>query len=70
MAKKKKEKIYGPVFIVLIVALIISLVSLFFSIFEIESYKTVIANGTLESSLVSVKNILSIDGFQYIIKNL
>ena len=70
MAKKKKEKIYGPVFIVLIVALIISLVSLFFSIFEIESYKTVIANGTLESSLVSVKNILSIDGFQYIIKNI
>jgi len=70
MAKKKKDKIYGPVFIVLIVALGISFISMFFSIFEIESYKTVIANGTLESSLVSVKNILSIDGFKYLFTNI
>lgn len=68
--KKKKEKIYGPVFVMVIILAIVALLSLIFSILGIESYQTVIANNTLESSLVTVKNILSVNGFKFIIGNI
>lgn len=64
--RKKKEKQFGPVSILLIIFSIISILSLLFSMFGIEAYKTVIANNTLESTLVTVKNIISIDGVKYL----
>ena len=70
MAKKKKNKIYGPVFAIIIVIAIISILSLIFSIFNIEGYKIVIANNTLESQLITVKNIISIDGIKYLFENI
>ena len=69
MAKKKKNKIYGPVFAIIIIIAIISILSLIFSIFNIEGYKNVIANNTLESQLITVKNIISIDGIKYLFEN-
>ena len=70
MAKKKKNKIYGPVFAIIIIIAIISILSLIFSIFNIEGYKNVIANNTLESQLITVKNIISIDGIKYLFENI
>lgn len=70
MAKKKKNKIYGPVFAIIIVIAIISILSLIFSIFNIEGYKIVISNNTLESQLITVKNIISIDGIKYLFENI
>ena len=70
MAKKKKNKICGPVFAIIIVIAIISILSLIFSIFNIEGYKIVIANNTLESQLITVKNIISIDGIKYLFENI
>lgn len=70
MAKKKKNKKYGPVLVILIIIGILSLLSCLFSILNIEAYKTVIANNTLESQLVTVKNILSIEGIQYLLGNI
>lgn len=64
--RKKKEKQFGPVSILFIIFSIISILSLVFSVFGIEAYKTVIANNTLESTLVTVKNIISIEGIQYL----
>ncbi|MDD3453244.1 MAG: AbgT family transporter, partial [Bacilli bacterium] len=68
--KRKKEKIYSPVFSMMIILIIVSLLSMIFSIFEIEAYKTVIANNTLETTLVTVKNIISLDGLKFIIENI
>ncbi len=70
MAKKKKNKIYGPVFAIFIIIIIISLLSLIFSILNIEGYKNVIANNTLESQLITVRNIISIDGIKYLFENI
>lgn len=70
MAKKKKNKIYGPVFAIFIIISIISLLSLIFSILNIEGYKNVIANNTLESQLITVRNIISIDGIKYLFENM
>ena len=70
MAKKKKNKKYGPVLIIFIIIAVISLLSFIFSILNIEAYQTVIANNTLESQLITVKNIISIDGIQYLFVNI
>ena len=64
--RKKKEKKFGPVSILFIIFSIISILSLIFSVVGIEAYKTVIANNTLESTLITVKNIVSIEGIQYL----
>ncbi len=67
--KKKKEKQYGPVSVLLILIGIVSVISLIMSILGIDGYKTVIQNGTMENVLVTVKNIISLDGIKFIIGN-
>lgn len=69
MAKKKKEKLHGPVSVILILILIISIISSIMSIFGIDGYKTVIQNGTMETVLVTVKNVISLEGIKFIIGN-
>ncbi len=67
--KKKKEKVFGPVSVILIITLTICVLSFIVSTFGLESHKTLIANGTLESSLINVRNMLSIDGLKFFIGN-
>lgn len=69
MTKKKKEKLHGPVSVILILTLIISIISSIMSIFGIDGYKTVIQNGTMETALVTVKNVISLEGIKFIIGN-
>lgn len=65
--KKKTNKLYGPVSVIAVLIGIVSLMSLAFSIFGIESYKTVIANGTLETTLITAKNIISLEGIKFLV---
>lgn len=71
MKKKinKKDKKYGPVIVITVITLVIGLFSFIFSTFGIQGYQTTIANGTLEQSLVAVRNIFSLDGLKYIVGN-
>lgn len=67
--KKKKDKVMGPVSVMLWMTIAICVMSFVVSIFGFESHKTLIANGTLESSLVNVNNIISMDGLKFFIGN-
>lgn len=67
--KHKKINTKGPVIVILIMTIIISLISFLFSMFGIEGYKTIINNDILETSLVTVNNVFSIKGIKYIIGN-
>lgn len=67
--KPKKDKKYGSVIVIFFMTLILGIVTLLFSFFGIESYQTSIANGTLESTLITVKNIFSVDGLRFIVGN-
>lgn len=64
--KKHKKRSYSPIFMLIILTLIIMLVSFAFDLFGIEGQKAAIVNGTLETSLTTVKNIFSVTGLQYI----
>ena len=67
--KKKKDKLYGPVSVLIGLILGVSVLSLVMSIFSIDGYETVIENGTMETALVTVKNVFSLDGIKFIIGN-
>ena len=67
--KRKKDRLYGPVSVLSILIIVISILSLIMSIIGIDAYKTVIENGTMETTLVTVKNVLSLDGIKFIIGN-
>lgn len=69
MKKRKKTKTYGPVLMIMLITLIIILISFVFSILQIRADKTAIVNGNLETSVVTVRNILSLDGLKYIFSN-
>ncbi len=67
--KEKKDRKKGPVLVIGLMTLAIAVLSFVFSMLEIEGSQTTIANGTLESSLVTVKNVLSVEGLRFIIGN-
>lgn len=67
--KKKKEKIFGPVSVIIGMILSIAALSFIVSVFGLESHKTLISNGTLESSLITVKNLFSLEGLKFFIGN-
>jgi len=67
--KKKKEKIMGPVSVMLWMMIGICIASFLVSVLGLESHKTLISNGTLESSLINVNNMLSMDGLKFFIGN-
>ena len=64
---KKKDKKYGPVSVLIILIAIVSILSFILSSLGIEGYKTVVANGTIETSLITIKNVLSLKGINFII---
>lgn len=59
--KKAKIKI-GPIFVLLILTAVIALMSFLFKNFDINGQITSISGGGLESSAISVKNVLSKEG--------
>ena len=67
MAKRKKKKIYGPVSIILFMAIGIACLSLVLSLIRFGSNQTVINGHVLEANLVLVKNIISSSGIRYMI---
>lgn len=67
--KRKKNSTYGPVSILLFLILIVGILSFLFSLFGLESYQTKISSGTLESSLITVRNFLSLDGLKFFVSN-
>lgn len=69
MNKKKKKIFLGPVIMIIILIAIIMLSSAIFSFLQLGGQETSIANGTLETSLVTVNNILSSSGIKFILSN-
>ncbi len=67
--KNKKKLMLGPVITIIILTFALMFLSSIFSMLGIQGHKTGIVNGTLESSLVTVKNIFSISGMKYIFSN-
>lgn len=65
-AKKEKRK-FSPILTITFITLVIMIMSLIFSILGIEGQKTVLVNGNLETSLVTVKNIFTKDGLNFLI---
>ena len=69
MKKKKKKFFQGALSTILIMCVVVMFLSFIFSLFGFEGYETYISNNNLESSLVTVNNIFSVNGFKYIFTN-
>lgn len=70
MKKKKTKKVFqGALSTILIMCLIVMILSCVFSLIGFEGYETYISNGNLESSLVTVNNIFSVQGIKYLFTN-
>jgi len=69
MKKKKKSIFLGPVIMIIILIAVIMILSAIFSIFQVGGQITSISNDTLETSLVTVNNLLSSDGIKFILSN-
>lgn len=72
MIKKQKEKIKigkNPIISILLITAIVIVISAILSLLGIEGQKTTIVNNALETSLVTVKNIFSIEGIKFVLGN-
>lgn len=67
--KNKNEKRLGPILIIILITFIIMVASLIFSTLQFEGQKATIINGTVEMSLITVRNIFSVEGLQYLISS-
>ncbi len=63
---KKKKILLGPVITILILMLVIIVVSAIASAFGLQGEVTAVANGTLETSMVTVRSIFSEEGLKYL----
>ena len=70
--KKKviKKKMLGPVIAIMLLTLIIVILSAVFSMMQIVAEQTAISKDALETSIVTVNNILTKDGIKYILSNM
>lgn len=66
---KNKEKKYGPVLVLMLLIAFVAVLSFVLPLLGVEGYKTIANNGTLETSLLTIKNILSLNGLKFIIGN-
>ena len=66
--KKKKKVFQGALSTIFILFVVVMFLSLILSLIGFESYETYISNGVLESSLITVKNIFSVEGIKYLFK--
>lgn len=70
MKKKNQKKLMlGPVITIILLTIVLMFLSSIFSILGIGGQKTAIINGALESSMVTAKNIFTIEGIKYIFSN-
>lgn len=67
--KRKKDRKYGPVLVLMLLIAFVAVLSFILPLLGVEGYKTVATNGTLETSLLTIKNIISLDGIKFIIGN-
>lgn len=67
--KNKKKILLGPVITIIILIFTISIMSAIFSLLEVQGQKTEIVKGVLETSLVTVNNVLTVGGIKYLISN-
>lgn len=67
MARRKRDKVYGPVLVIALMILLVSIASLILNMIGFDSSKTIISNGVMETTLITVKNIISIKGLQFIV---
>lgn len=65
--KKKRNILLGPVITIMLLIGIIILASAVFSLIELEGQKAQIINGTIETSLTTVNNVLTLSGMKYIL---
>ena len=69
MARKRKKKQLGPVIVIVLIIITIAILSLLLNLIGFGSSRTVLENGNMETTLVVVKNIISVEGIKYIISN-
>ena len=62
MKKKKKKFFQGALSTVIIMCLIVMVLSCVLSLLGVDGYETYISNNKLESSLITVNNIFSVNG--------
>lgn len=67
--KNKSKKVLGPITTMIIISLVIIVASTITSLLGVQAEKTIINNGNLETSLITVNNFLSIDGLKYLFGN-
>jgi aminobenzoyl-glutamate transport protein len=67
---KKKKKMLGPVITIILLTFIIIVISTVFSLLQIDAEQTSIVKNSLETSVVTVNNILTRDGVKYILSNI
>ena len=67
MSRKKKDKLYGPVLVIAIMIVIVGLLSCIFNLLGFGSSMTIISNGTMETTLVTIKNLFSVEGIKFIV---
>ena len=64
---KRKKRSVGPVIEIILMAVIVSIICLLFSLMGISGYKT--EGGTFETTLVVIKNFFSTAGIKHILNN-
>ena len=70
MARKNKDKkTWGPIVAIGFLTLAIIVLSAVFSLLEIEGQKAAIVNGSLEVSMITVQNFISMEGIRYLFSN-
>ncbi len=67
--KKKKKVFQGALSTIILMTFVVMFLSFLLSLFGLEGYETYISNGRLESSLITVNNIFSVNGFKYLFGN-
>lgn len=66
--KKKKIIQLGPVIAILILTLLVVTASAICSILEVQGQRTIINNGVLETTTITVNNAISANGIRYVIQ--
>ena len=64
--KRKNKVLLGPVITIILLTLLIIVISSICSLLDVQGEITKVTNGTLETSVVGVKNIFSMEGLKYL----
>ncbi len=67
--KKEKGRKFGPVFVLMFLTLFIIFMSIVLSMVGFEGNQAAINNNTIETNLVTVRNVFSLEGIHFLIGN-